>query len=207
MNLNGQGLEKNINLTNQSFFSKLMRKKLNANQRLNGELNKKFKYLSLTSFIFACLSFITLAFGIFKIDNLINDVWFGIIFSTLGLLIGILFYYLIICKAFKDLKKYDGKGWSISTGFIVGFVGYTFGVASFINKENPKIVNTKEYVIEKKAQGGGRHFENYLLMKVDNEIERITCSDKYWKTVNVGKKIKLRILKGKLGFDYIEIEN
>ncbi|TDP02445.1 hypothetical protein [Flavobacterium sp. 245] len=180
---------------------------INRNKQLNDGLNKKFKPLRLVSFNFALLSFVPLGFGIYKIDNYINDVWFGLIFSTLGLLIGILFYYLILCKTFKDLKNYNRKGWSISAGFIIGFVGYTFGIASFMNKNEPAIINTKEYAIEEKSQGVGRNRENYLFVKIDKNIERIICSDKYWKSVNVGENIKLRIITGKLGFDFIEIEN
>ena len=179
----------------------------NRKQQYKNELDKKFKYFSFTSFAFCILSFLPLAIGIYKIDQYINDVWFGFTFSALGLLIGILFYNFILCKIFKDLKNYDGKGWSISKGFIIGSIGYTFGIANFINKQNPTTINTKEYTIEKKSQGGGRHSENYLFFKVDNEIERITCSDKYWETVKVGENIKLKVMKGKLGFDYIECEN
>jgi hypothetical protein len=147
----------------------------------------------------------TASFGLWGLDNYFQEAKFAIVFSLLGITSGIIFYYLILCPLITGLINYKDNNWSLPTGFIIGFLGISFGLGGYINKEYSTIIYCKDFKVERKAQGGGRHSSYYIYVKVNNKLERLESKADYWNSISEKENINLCIRKGKLGYNFVKI--
>lgn len=166
---------------------------------------KKFRAIGWISLLFAISSLATGSYGFSELENYFQELQFSIFLSILGITSGLSFYYLVLCPLVPGLINFKDSNWSPPIGFVIGFLGISFGLAVYFNKHNSAIKYCKDFKVDRKSQSSGRYPSNYIFITINNKTERLKSSTEYWNRISEDQLINLCIIKGKLGFDYIRI--
>lgn len=173
--------------------------------QVNKSTEKKFSIIGWISLLFAFSSIATVSYGFSELENYFQELRFGMLLSIVGVFSGLTFYYLVLCPLVSGLINYKDNNWSPPIGFLIGFLGISFGLGVYFNKQNSKIKYCNDIIVDRKSQSAGRFSSNYIFVTINNKTERLKCTTESWNNISEGEFINLCIIKGKLGFDYIKI--
>lgn len=152
---------------------------------------------------------LTAVIGITKIVNYYHPYWFGLIFGSIGLVLGIMTAlklkpYITVYQKVKN--EFGLVVMYISTGFI----GIILLTGSIINKGLSNVENRDNYAVINKYRQEGRARSpeiNSLFVNINRNSHRLICRHDYWDKIQTGQSIDLTLYKSKLGFDFIEISD
>ncbi|MBB4804586.1 putative membrane protein [Flavobacterium nitrogenifigens] len=164
-------------------------------------IDKLVYYFSTTLFF---ISLISLLFEIRNFDNTIQGTKLFWTAGVFGILVAII--TTTILKLTNPSVYYESKRrYTVHLGLFIGFFLISTALASFVNHyfANPTTFY-KNYKIESKSISGGRSTEYFFYLKMENgNEERFSVGKTRYNDFNEGEEIKLCLLKGKLGFDYV----
>lgn len=142
-----------------------------------------------------------------EFDNIIGDVGFFLLFSTVGLALSATF----VATLFKILPGF----WSnekdtnyVATSLI--FIGLTFltaEAAAFVNYKYRSTPRCSDFVIESKSFGGNRAITYWLFIKINDKEERIELFKSTWDKYKQGGAINVCTAPGFLGFDVLAVND
>jgi hypothetical protein len=147
--------------------------------------------------------------GIDKIKNYYHPYLFGLIFGSIGVIIGIWFAKKVkrhIAVNPITKRNYESVIFYIATGFF----GVNFMLGSFLNQGLSKIDTCDRYQVINKYRKESRFRQpevNSLVVDLNGKPFRLVCSRNYWFRTSIGQKIDLCLHDSKFGFDFITITN
>ncbi|MBZ4037649.1 DUF2500 domain-containing protein [Flavobacterium sp. 17A] len=164
-------------------------------------IDKVVYYFSTTLFF---ISLISLLFEIRNFDNTIQGTKLFWTAGLFGILVAII--TTIILKLTIPSVYYEGKRrYTVLLGLFIGFFLLFTSLASFVNHyfADPTTFY-KNFKIESKSISGGRSTEYFFYFKMENGTEeRFSVGKTRYDNFEEGEEIKLCLMKGKLGFDYV----
>lgn len=164
-------------------------------------IDKLVYYFSNTLFF---ISLIALLFEIRNFDDTIHGTKLFWTAGVFGILVAII--TTIILKLTNPSVYYESKRrYTVHLGLFIGFFLIATALASFVNHyfANPTTF-CKNFKIESKSISGGRSTEYFFYLKMENgDKERFSVGKTKYNNFEEGEEIKLCLLKGKLGFDYV----
>ncbi|MHC0442607.1 hypothetical protein [Flavobacterium sp. 3-210] len=163
--------------------------------------DKSVYYFSTTLFF---IGLISLLFEIRNFENTINGAklfWLG---GLTGIVVAIIL--TIILKLTTPSVYYESKRrYTVHLGLFIGFFLTSTALTSFVNHYfSYPTAFYKNYKIESKSISGGRSTEYFFFLRMENGYEeRFSVGKTKYNNFEEGEEIKLGLLKGKLGFDYV----
>lgn len=147
--------------------------------------------------------------GIDKIKNFDHPYLFGLIFGSVGVIIGI--WVAIKLKRHIALNPHVKQNYVIVIIFIAtGFFGVSLMLSTFLNLRLSDIDKCERYQVINKYRQEYRFRQsevNSLVVDINGKSCTLVCSREYWIRTSIGDNIDLCLHKSKLGFDFISIKN
>lgn len=142
-----------------------------------------------------------------KFENYFHPYSFGLLFATIGLLVGVITakklkpYFAVTKKLRSD---YGGGIFIVS----VGFIGTFMLLGHYINQSLSTIEKCNDYtIIDKYYQQGGRNKPPQidLYINLDGKTEKVKCNLPYYNKVEIGDKINICKYSSLIGFDFYKL--
>jgi len=172
-----------------------------AYEKKTKSFDKVIYYFSNTLFFIGLLG---LVFEIRNFDNTIHGIKLFWIAGLVGILVAII--ATVILKATNPSVYYEStRRYTVHFGLFGGFFFLSTTLAGFVNHyfASPTAFY-KNYKIESKSISSGRSTEYFFFLKMENgDEERFSVGKTRYDNFEEGENIKLCLLKGKLGYDYV----
>jgi hypothetical protein len=152
---------------------------------------------------------LTAVIGIKKIVNYYHPYWFGFIFGSIGLVLGIM--TALKLKPYIAVNQKIKNDYGLAIMYIsTGFIGIILLTGSIINKGLSKVEHRDNFRVINKYRQESRTRSpeiNSLFVNINGNSHRLICRPDYWDKIQIGQSIDLSLYKSKLGFDFIEISD